>query len=160
MKVIQKVSSGSIQLSQNFYLSEYTDSATATRLGIDNSPDPLAALHLFRSAAQLEQVRSLLGNKAIFINSGFRSVALNQATHGSQTSDHLRGEATDFVCRSFGTALQVAEAIRKSNIDFGQLIYEGNWVHISLPVPGKVKQVLTAKFSAGQKTQYLEGIVA
>ncbi len=161
MKVIQTSTSGSIQLTPHFYLSEFTDSAIAERHGLNNSPDPLAVANIYKCAELMERIRALLGGRAIFVSSGFRSLEVNQAAGGSVTSDHLRGEAVDFVCRSFGTPLQVAEAIRKSGIPFGQLIYEGTWVHISLPNRGTGNgQVMTAKFIKGQKTQYLQGLVA
>jgi zinc D-Ala-D-Ala carboxypeptidase len=146
-KVIQKITSGSIQLSPHFYLSEFTDSDMAVRKGINNTPDPLAVQNLFRLAALMEQVRKLLGDRVVSISSGFRNPAVNQAVGGSKTSNHMRGEACDFSCRSFGTPLQVVQAIAKSSIKFGQVIQEGNWVHLSLPDGVNDGEVLTAHFT-------------
>ena len=160
MKVIQNNTSGSIQLTPNFFLSEFTDSDKAVRLSIDNTPDPLAVAALYKTAAMLERVRKALGDKVISISSGFRCQKLNQAVGGSPVSDHMRGEAVDFVCRSFGTPLQVSAAIQKSGIPFGQLIFEGTWVHMSLPTREVNGEVLTAKFVSGKKTVYLKGLVA
>ena len=161
MKVIQTTNSGSIQLTPHFYLSEFTESDKAVRLGLDNTPDPLAVANLYKCAALMEKVRSLLGDRAIFVSSGYRSASVNAAIGGAEHSDHLRGEAVDFVCRSFGTPLQVASAIAKSSIEFGQLIQEGSWVHISLPNRGVSNgEVLTAKFIPGEKTQYMKGLMA
>jgi hypothetical protein len=157
-KVIQKITSGQIQLSQNFYLTEFTDSDRATRDGISNIPDPGSVKNLFALAELMQKVRKLLGDKIISISSGYRSLELNTATGGSSTSEHMTGEACDFSCRGFGTPLQVASAIAKSSIKFGQLIQEGNWIHISLP--GRFNQsVMTAHFVKGQKTRYVEGLV-
>jgi zinc D-Ala-D-Ala carboxypeptidase len=158
MNVIRKTSNGGIQLSPNFWLSEFTDSSTAVRLGIDNAPDPLAQAALFKTAALMEEVRALLGGKPIIINSGYRGLALNKAVGGSRVSDHLRGEACDFRCPAYGTPLQIAALIAKSGIKFGQLIFEGTWVHISLPNRGRDNgQVLTAKFTDG-KAAYSQGL--
>jgi hypothetical protein len=159
MAKITRNNNGSVKLSPNFHLSEFIDSDHAERNGIENIPDPLAIQSLFKLAELLEQVRKLLGDKVISVSSGFRSVELNKAIGGSRTSDHMRGEAADFVCRGFGTAAQVAAAIAKSDINFGQLIFEGTWVHISLPNRAKNREVLTAKFVKGEKTRYLPGIV-
>lgn len=149
IKIVRNNTSGTIQLSANFYLSEFIDSDTAVRLSIDNKPDPLVIKNLFRMAELMEQVRKLLGGRALFVSSGYRSPALNQAIGGAASSDHLRGEACDFVCRGFGTPLQVAQAIAKSDLKFGQLIQEGSWVHLSLPGGAHEQQVLTAHFAGG-----------
>lgn len=158
MKVTRTNTNGGIQLSSHFWLSEFTDSSTAVRLGIENAPDPLVQANLFKTAALMEEVRKLLGGLPIIISSGYRSEALNRAVGGSRVSDHLRGEACDFRCPAYGTPLQIAAAITKSDIKFGQLIFEGSWVHVSIPNRGKDNgQVLTAKFSSGKAT-YSKGL--
>lgn len=156
-KVIQNVTSGALQLSPHFYLSEFLLSSMATRLGIDNTPDPLAVQNMFRMAALMEQVRKLLGDKIISVDSGFRSSALNKAVGGSPVSDHMRGEACDFLCPSFGTPLQIVQAIAVSDLKWGQLIQEGNWVHISLPDAVHSQEVMTAHFVDGE-AHYSQGI--
>lgn len=159
MKVTRTTTNGGIQLSPNFWLSEFTDSATAVRLGVENAPDPLASANLFQTAALMEEVRKLLGGKPIIVTSGYRGAALNKAIGGSRVSDHLRGEACDFRCPAYGTPLQIAAAIAKSGIKFGQLIYEGTWVHISLPNRGIDNgQILTARFTEGGKAIYSMGL--
>lgn len=158
-KIVRKTTSGAIQLSPNFYLTEFTNSDQADRLGIVNAPDPLATQNLFKTAALMEQVRSLLGSKVISVSSGFRCMELNTAIGSGPTSQHLTGEACDFNCFSFGTAKQVAQKIADSKIEFGQLIYEGSWVHISTPTEQHKRQVMTAVFKKGEKTAYVPGIV-
>ena len=157
-KVIQNITSGDIQLSPNFYLSEFLASAEATRRGISNIPDPLAVQALFKTAKLLEQIRSLLGNRIISISSGFRCLALNRVLGSGDTSQHLTGDAADFNCRAFGTPLQVATAISKSGIKFGQLIFENSWVHISNPRGHNDGEILTAHFTPGGKTTYTQGL--
>lgn len=161
MKVTRTNTNGGIQLSPHFWLSEFTDSSTAVRLGIENAPDPLASGNLFKTAALMEEVRKLLGGLPIIINSGYRSEALNRAVGGSRVSDHLRGDACDFRCPAYGTPLQIAAAIAKSGIKFGQLILEYNsWIHISIPNRGQDNgQILTVRKVDG-KAVYTRGINA
>ncbi len=160
MKVVRSSNNGGVQLSPHFWLSEFIESNTATRLGINNSPDPLAQANLFKVAALMEGVRKLLGGKPIIVSSGYRSEALNRAVKGSRVSDHLRGEACDFTCPSYGTPLQIAAAIAKSGIKFGQLIEEfGDWVHISLPNRSVNNEVLTAR-KVGGRVVYTRGLNA
>lgn len=162
-KVIVKLADN-MKLSENFYLSEFVESESAERHGIENAPDPLALANLFKLAAMMQRVRALLGNKVITISSGYRSPALNKAVGGSATSDHMRGEAADFKCRAFGTPLDICRAIAKSDIEFGQLIWEGSWVHISLPNrgEGRNREILTARFvkqpNGKTKAVYTKGL--
>ena len=110
----------------------------------------------------MERVRTVLGAKAIRINSGYRCDALNKKIGGSTTSAHSFGLAADFVCSDFGSPLAICRKIVASNITFDQLIWEGTWAHIGLAAEG-VKprmQVLTAHFSTGKPTTYTVGLPA
>ncbi|MDD4963588.1 MAG: D-Ala-D-Ala carboxypeptidase family metallohydrolase [Gallionella sp.] len=150
------------QLSEHFWLSEFTASQAAARLGISNEPDSLDVLtNLTEVARLLEKVRTVLGGKTISISSGYRSPAVNKAVGGSMTSAHSNGCAADFSCPSFGTPRQITAAIMNSGLTFDQLIYEGTWVHIAIAEPGKTprNQVMTAVFKSGQATTYLAGLV-
>jgi len=125
-------------LSSNFTLDELTNSQTAARLGIDNTPDSKAIDALKQTCYGLEDVRKLLGNKPILISSGYRSAALNKAVGGQPGSQHLLGQAVDFICPTYGTPAQIVSAIRASSLDFDQVILEffdpqkkTGWCHIS-----------------------------
>jgi zinc D-Ala-D-Ala carboxypeptidase len=121
-----------MQLSGHFSLEELTASETASRIGIDNNPNDLELRNLRRLAQYLEQVRKLLG-KPIHINSGYRSVALNQKVGGQKMSAHLSGLAADLVCPSYGSPLDVCKTIRDSDILFDQIIYEfDSWCHFAV----------------------------
>lgn len=120
-----------MNLSDHFTLDEFAHSQTAARLGINNDPPIEALPALKRTAAGLELVRDLLG-MPITVSSGWRGVALNAAVHGSKSSQHMVGEAVDFICPAFGSPKQIVDAILASSIRFDQLIEEyGEWVHIS-----------------------------
>lgn len=119
-------------LSTNFTLDEFTNSQTAERNGIDNTPPDSLLPTLRQTAYGMELVRTLLGDKAILVSSAYRSPALNAAVNGSNGSQHLLGEAVDFTCPTYGTPEQIVRAIIASKIPYDQVIQEfGRWVHIS-----------------------------
>lgn len=139
-----------MNLTPHFTLAEFT----VTSKPIDNTPSQEMVATLRTTAYYLEQVRELL-DKAITINSGYRSKAVNKAVGGSPTSAHVLGYAVDFVAKDL-TPLEICQVIAKSNLKFDQLIYEGTWVHISFD-PKMRREVLSAKFKDGKAT-YLKGL--
>lgn len=93
--------------------------------------------NIARVASNLEKVRALLGFP-LTINSWYRCPELNRAIGGAKNSDHLMGNAVDFVSPKYGTPLQICQAIIACHalIGFKQLILEHSWVHISWdPIP-------------------------
>ena len=133
-----------MQLSPHFSLSEFTISQTASRLGVDNTPDETVIARLKQTAEGMEEVRDLLGGKPILISSGYRSLPVNRALGSSDTSAHVKGYAVDFICPAFGSPLAICKALSKSKgFEFDQLIEEkGQWVHISFD-PRMRREVLT-----------------
>ena len=119
------------QLSPHFSLAELTTTDT----GLDNTPDAHEIEILTTLAAFLEKVRVILGNKPVYVDSAFRSAAVNAAVGGVADSAHRLGFAADIRCPDFGSPYDVAIAISKAqeagHIDFDQLIYEGSWTHVS-----------------------------
>jgi zinc D-Ala-D-Ala carboxypeptidase len=152
-----------VRLSKNFSLQEYTKSQTATRQGLDNTPNEehlASATALFENVVQ--KVRDHFG--VTVINSGYRGPALNTAVGGSSNSQHCKGEAVDIECP--GTPnYDVAKWIEE-NLDFDQLILEfytpgipdSGWVHVSYKSEGNRKSILTAMKENG-KTVYKAGLI-
>lgn len=133
-----------MKLSDHFTLAELTVSQEAARRGIDNTPSPDTVANLKRTAELLEQVRGLLG-KPLIVTSGYRSPEVNRAIGGATHSQHMVGQAADFVVPGFGTPIEVARAVASAEpeIEFHQLIWEFNsWVHISWSDAPR-RQVLT-----------------
>lgn len=140
-----------MNLTPHFTLAEMTVSQTAARKGLSNEPTERALENLIKIAYTMEDVRKLLGSKAISVSSGYRSIAVNKAVGGSTTSAHVDGLACDFICPAFGSPLAICKIIARSGIKFDQLIEEGTWVHISID-PRMRQQVLTmrnGKYSMG-----------
>jgi hypothetical protein len=123
-----------IFLSTNFSLEEATISQTADRLGIDNSkPSPEIVTTASKTAVKMEKVRVVLDSKPINITSWIRALELNRALGSSDSSQHVKGEAVDFICPAFGSPLEVCKKIIEHRllVNFDQLILEHSWVHIS-----------------------------
>jgi hypothetical protein len=133
------------QLTAHFALEEL--SCTQHR-ALDNTPPPEVVAQLRLTAARMEEVRRLLGERVISVSSGYRCRALNRAVGGASTSAHLTGHAVDFNCYGFGDPLSVCRAIAESNLVFDQLIEEGSWIHISFD-PRLRRQVLTKRDGGG-----------
>ena len=122
-----------MNLTAHFSLAEFTASDTASRLGIDNdAPDELLPV-LTRTAQGMERIRTMLGHP-VHINSAYRSPKLNAAVGSKPTSQHLRGEAVDFVCPGYGSPAKICRLLQPLMVDLAidQLILEyGRWVHVS-----------------------------
>lgn len=154
-----------MQLSKNFTMAEFVKSDTATKLGIDNTPE---GEHLENAKALFEnvvqKVRDHFGPTVI--NSGYRSPELNEAVRGSKTSQHCHGQAADIEVPGVANA-EVAQWI-VDNCDFDQVILEfytpgipdSGWVHVTYKNPeDNRKSVLTAMKEDG-KTVYKVGLIA
>lgn len=131
-------------MTKNFTLTEFTRSATAQRLGIDNTPSATAVTNLRHLCEKLLQpLRDHLGCPVV-ISSGYRSSALNRAVGGVPRSQHMVGEAADIrLPRIPGTKrvdLRLSRewmAFIANTLPFDQLILEHNaegayWLHVSL----------------------------
>ena len=126
-------------LSSNFTVEEATRSETASRLQLDNSPSKEVLENLRQTAYGMEQVRKLLSDYPIIVSSWYRAPAVNSAIGSKPTSQHVTGQAVDFICPSYGNVDAVITAIIGSRIDYDQLIKEfvdpktkkGGWIHIS-----------------------------
>jgi len=125
-----------MKLSEHFTLEEFSFSEAAARRGLDNTPGRIVITNLGLVAAVMEKIRTLLGDRPIVVHSGYRSVEVNQAVGGVATSVHCHGLACDFVCPAFGTPVEVALAILKSDLEYDQLILEYGWVHVGLAQEG------------------------
>jgi len=120
----------------NFSMSELIHSDTAAAHKINNMPD-IRSLDCMLDLIYfcLQPLREYLG-KPMLITSGFRCYELNKLVKGKSNSQHTKGQAVDFIINGL-TAAQTIELIKKSGIEFDQLINEYNkWVHISF-IKGK-----------------------
>jgi len=133
------------RLTAHFALEEL---ACTQHRDIDNRPPPEVVTALRTTAARMEEVRRLLGDRVLSVSSGYRCPELNQAVGGVRTSAHLAGHAVDFNCYGFGNPAAVCRAIAESRLGFDQLIEEGSWCHVSFD-PRMRRQVLTRRSDGG-----------
>jgi len=155
-----------IQLSENFYLDEFSRSVTARKYGIPVGISPgsseFYAVRILVGSV-LQPLRTALG--PVFISSGYRPPALNKKVGGSSTSQHLLALAADIVVTGY-TPMQVAQWIKDNIPNFDQLILEHDrWVHISVPTTGAAARnsILTAYYEqrwwTKPKVYYLPGLL-
>ena len=126
-------------MTPHFTLAELTRTDHRT---LDNTPDPAALANLQRLAAFLEQVREALGNRAVMVNSAYRSKAVNDAVGSKDTSQHRLGCAADVRVPGM-TPDAVVRAVMASGLAYDQLIKEFDaWTHISIPnLPAKPRKM-------------------
>lgn len=132
-----------MNLSKHFTLAEFTRSQVASRSSLDNDPPAHILPKLATTAAGMELVRELL-NSPISVSSGYRSPYVNAAIKGSKNSQHMTGEACDFVCPAFGSPDEIVQAIMASDIPYDQCIREfSSWVHISFSLRNRRETLIT-----------------
>ena len=143
-----------ISLSPHFELHEFTKSATARDHCIKNEPAPEHVENLRALCINtLEPLREALG-LPIIITSGYRCKALNHMlVNHSTKSQHMNGEAADFVVQGNNRRELLIKAFRQmildENISFDQLIIYPGFIHVSYTSRRRNRQKLTRGFSDG-----------
>ena len=133
----------SMKLSEHFSLAEMCK----TSANLDNVPNEAQVENLKRLCGWLEMLRSEWnkcygeGNDPIFINSGFRSEAVNKAVGGVKGSNHLSGCAADIRVAGIEQLVRYATILLdisdESKEDYDELLLErspkGNyWLHFAV----------------------------
>ena len=128
-----------------FDLGQLTRSATAARLGLDNTPDDAAVANLARLAnTVLMPVRALAGQPLV-VDDAYRTPAVNAADGGVPTSQHELGLAADIrplqamIDSGTWSIERLFDLVRGPAgvaVPFDQLILESGCVHISAAPEG------------------------
>ena len=147
-------------ISKHIRYKEGVYSNTATRRGIDNTPNEEQLDNMGLIADNIfEPLRSYVGGP-IKINSFFRSPELNTAIGGSGKSQHCKGQAID-IDDTFGrmTNAEMYHWI-KEHLDFDQMIWEfgdddnPNWVHVSYVSEKENRNRCLKAYKENKKTKY------
>ena len=126
-------------LTPHFSLEELT----ATGTGLQNDPPIEVAGTLLRLAELLEQIREMLGDHPIRVNSGYRSERVNRAVGGARNSAHTEGRAADIVPFSPVGVHGAFEVIRRSFLPWDKVIFENRvgtntyWIHVQVARQGE-----------------------
>ena len=143
-----------IQFTPHFELHEFISSSKAREHGLDNTP-PAEAVENLRALCvhTLEPLREALG-LPIIITSGYRCKALNHLlVNHSTKSQHMNGEAADFVVQGDNRRELLIKTFRQmildDNISFDQLIIYPGFIHVSYTSRRRNRQKLTRGFSDG-----------
>ena len=127
-----------LHLSKNFLLSEFVRSATAKRNNLHQQftieLNVLVNI-IYLTNNLLQPLREIVG--PINITSGYRCTEVNAIVGGANTSQHLYGQAVDFVCKDFLKAISFVK-----NKTFDQLIIYDSFLHVSLTTSYNRKQVI------------------
>lgn len=112
-------------------MSELIHSDTAILHNINNMPDTnsldcmLDLIFYF-----LQPVRNI-AQKPVIVLSCYRNKRVNELVGGSNKSQHLRGQAVDFIIKGM-TPTEIIKMIVDAGIEYDQLINEyDRWVHVS-----------------------------
>lgn len=122
-----------MKLTSNFTLNELVYSVTAEANRIDNRPNVKVVANLKNLCETvLQPLRDYLGCPVI-ISSGFRCAELNKKVGGRPNSQHLLGEAVDFVVPQRN--LKEVFNYIKAHLPYDQLLFEysgtDKWIHVS-----------------------------
>ena len=138
------------RLSEHFTLAAMCKTSAKTADG--NIPSHVHIEKLKRLCGWLEMLRDEWnkrygeGNDPIFINSGYRSEAVNKAVGGVKGSNHLTGCAADIRVAGMEQALRYAVILLdisdESREDFDELLLErspkgGYWLHFAVRPPSQ-----------------------
>ena len=148
-------------ISKHISYIEGVRSNTATRRGIDNTPNAEQLDNMELVAEEVfEPLRAYVGG-TIKINSFFRCPELNKAIGGSSKSQHCKGQAID-IDDTFGrmTNAEMYHWI-KDYLDFDQMIWEfgdddnPDWVHVSYVSPEENRNRCLKAYREDGKTKYM-----
>ena len=141
--------------------------------GIDNSPSQTEVIENLRSLMNVVVDPIVDIYPDLIITSGYRCMALNSRLGGSNTSQHVFGQAVDIQIPGLSTA-DVYNYIYYQVTGWDQLIWEyperggSSWVHVSYSSRNRRKTTLASRSSTyhnlyggtrrGSSNQYQDGI--
>lgn len=122
------------QLKSDFFtLKEFTQSSTATRLKIDNTPNAEILRNLQYGVQMVLDPLRRIHQQPIIITSGYRCVQLNKAVGGVPNSWHTKGKAADIHIKDEDEAREIFK-ILKTLPSVDTVLFEHShstqWIHV------------------------------
>lgn len=129
---------------KSFKWEEFFNSPTAEAKGIENTTDDIELLKNGAILAdKMQEIRDLL-RYPIKINSAYRCLELNRAIKSKDTSQHIKFQAADFRCDSFGNSEKIVLFLKQQKVEVDQCLVEQfgkkNWIHLSIKKEGNRNQ--------------------
>jgi hypothetical protein len=119
-----------MKLTEHFSLEELTHT---DHREYDNTPNDAELENIKRLAEFLEDLKTVLGDKPIMVNSAFRSKQVNDAVGSKDSSQHRIGCAADIRVPQM-TPDDVVRIIISAGLPYDQVIREfDRWTHVSIP---------------------------
>lgn len=152
---------------KHFSIRELSRSETASRKGINNTPNSSIVSAL---TALIDNVLDPLREKwgaPIIVTSGYRCPALNRAIGGASGSQHTKGEAADIrtLSDSREDNMKLLKCLLDSGIEFDQVIAENvdgagrpDWIHVSFTRSRANRKKRTTMKKIAGRTTYINGI--
>ena len=127
-----------MKLTEHFTLEELTRSDYANEHGLNNTASEYVEKNLMMLCVLILEPLRMALNRAVIINSGYRSKEVNAGVGGVPSSHHLLGLAADIHFHS-ETELKemLSELKRNRNLDLALVERSKNakWLHVQLPRP-------------------------
>tara|TARA_X000001382_G_scaffold78848_1_gene55342 strand:- start:278 stop:733 length:456 start_codon:yes stop_codon:yes gene_type:complete len=147
-------------ISKHISYKEGVYSNTATRRGIENTPNDEQLKNMKLVAEKVFEPLRKWVSGPIKINSFFRCPDLNKAIGGSSKSQHCKGQAMD-IDDTFGRVSNADMYMWiKNHLDFDQMIWEfgddnnPDWVHISYVSEKENRNRCLKAYREDGKTKY------
>lgn len=115
-----------------FVLENYTKSATADRMKIDNTPDAVSIRNLLNLHEVLSRIAWDITEIQFNVSSAYRCELLNKAVGGAKNSAHLKGLAADLITYRPNDLKKLYRDIKNSSLNYDQLILYNTHLHISI----------------------------
>ena len=123
------------QLSENIHFLEMvnTDQKELYKSNLNCGRHPSIVRNLKALSNDILQPIRDFFDVPLIITSGYRYPQLNKKVKGSENSQHLYGEASDFYLKGVSNKDAFIWITCSSNLVYGQVILEPSWIHISYP---------------------------
>ena len=127
-----------MKLTEHFTLEELTRSDYASEHGLGNTASEYVEKNLMMLCVLILEPLRIALNRAVIINSGYRSKEVNAGVGGVPSSHHLLGLAADIHFHS-ETELKEMLSVLKRNKHLDLALVErsknAKWLHVQLPRP-------------------------